>query len=119
MTQHRLQGSQSLHHHIPSRASLPSAEAITTVDGCRKAMLSLNTIGPTAPHLRGQIMGMGMEVALGAAIGLQTLQCRQPAIDPRMLLPQGKTLVVSEGGIHALDVGNEHQIGAAWLQSIG
>ena len=61
-------------------------------------------------------MGMGVKVALGAAVGLQLLQGTEPAVNGWMLSPQPVSLVVSQRGIHPFHVGNKDQIHGLRLQ---
>ena len=49
-----------------------------------------------SPHLGRQIVGMGVEVALGAQVGGALLQGAEPAMDRRMLMTESVILVISQ-----------------------
>ncbi len=69
--------------------------------------------GIAATHLGRQIVGVGVEVALGAEVAGALLQPLKPAANGRMLAAQQKALVVGQACCHALHVGHEHQISGA------
>ena len=63
-----------------------------------------------------------MEVTLGTAIGLELFQGLEPTINRGVFLTQSVPLVVSKRCIHALHIGNKHQVhgaGALRLQPGG
>ena len=111
MTQHPAQGDDGL---IGLMVRIPAgfvlAKAITSVDPFGQALRFRSIVRPAAAHLGRQVMGMGVKVALGAAVGLQLLQGTEPAVNGWMLSPQPVSLVVSQRGIHPFHVGNEDQI---------
>ena len=97
MTQHPAQGDDGL---IGLMVRIPAgfvlAEAITSVDPFGQALRFRSIVRPAAAHLGRQVMGMGVKVALGAAVGLQLLQGTEPAVNGWMLSPQPVSLVVSQ-----------------------
>jgi len=58
-------------------------------------------------------MGVGVEIALGPQVGAALLEGREPTVDGGVLLTNPVALVVGEGGVHPLEVGDEDHIGAA------
>ena len=88
---HRLRGLIGLMVRIP--AGFVLAKAITAVDPFGQALRFCSIVGPAAAHLGRQVMGMGVKVALGAAVGLQLLQGTEPAVNGWMLSPQPVSLV--------------------------
>ena len=56
-------------HSIP--ASLVLTKAIASVDLLGQALRFRSIVRPAAAHLRRKVVGMGVKVALGAAVGVQ------------------------------------------------
>ena len=75
--------------------------------------LSLAATGITAPHLGRKVVGVGVEIALGAEVGAALLQGCKPSPNPWMLLAQPKPLVVSQACRHPFHIRHKHQIGGA------
>ena len=66
------------------------------IDQRRHGLLFSAAAGQAAPHLRGQIVRMGVNVALGAQVGGAVLEGGEPAVDRRMGGAQWVGLVVGE-----------------------
>ncbi len=70
-------------------------------------------------HLRGQIVGVGVEIALGAAIGGSAFHGIEPSRKTGVFFPQRVAFVVVKAGVHPFDVGGEDDIcGAKLFQEV-
>ena len=85
------------------------------IDAGGQGSLGGRATGVAAAHLGRQVVGVGVEVALGAEVGGALLQRCKPAIDGRVFAAHQKSLVVGQACRHPLHVGHEHQIGRAQL----
>ncbi len=56
-------------------------------------------VAPAATQLRGEIVGVGVEVALGAAIGGSIFHRIKPGVDVGVLVTQGVAFVVVKTGM--------------------
>ena len=97
VTQHPLQGHPAVQFGIGiPPAGFLVAEAGSGVDQALHRLGCSAVIAPAAAHLGREVVGMGVEVALRAAVGLPLLQGQKPGVDGRMLPPQVVALVVGE-----------------------
>ena len=71
-------------------------EPITAIDPSGHGSSRIGVVGPAAPHLGREVVGMGVVIALGAPIGGQLFEGLEPGIDGRMLVAQSIPLVVSQ-----------------------
>ena len=96
---------------FPGRPERPR----TVVDPLRQLALERGTIGIAAAHLGRQIMGVGVEVALGGQVSGTLLKGPEPAVDGWVPAAQPIAFVVGQARPHPFDVGHEHQISRADL----
>ena len=88
------------------------------INAGRQFALAVAATGVAAPHLGGKVVGVGVEIGLGAAIGGPLLQGTEPTIQSRMTEAQLVALVIGEAGVDPLEKGHEHQVRGAETRRI-